>query len=219
MTEGGGLRNRIVGYGVKAASEFEANPDNWRLHSKAQQAKMRGLLRDLGWVGVVVVNAKTGRVIDGHMRVETALQEGPDTPVPYIEVDLNEDEERLALATFDVVQGYTGRDEEKYRELVEQLSAQDTAVIAMLREIEAQVREVARPVIQDAQAELEISPELYERHDYIVVLVSSQFDWQVLCERLGLSTVQSADVYGRTLKHKGIARVITAERLLEVLGK
>jgi hypothetical protein len=28
-------RNRIVGSGVKPASEFMANPDNWRVHPSA----------------------------------------------------------------------------------------------------------------------------------------------------------------------------------------
>jgi hypothetical protein len=93
--------NRIIGYGTKAADQFEANPLNYRTHPERQRKAVQASLRELGWIGVVVENRTTGRLIDGHERVWQALKGNEN--VPYIEVELSEEEERLALAVFDPI--------------------------------------------------------------------------------------------------------------------
>ncbi|HOJ21828.1 MAG TPA: hypothetical protein PLY56_09860, partial [Armatimonadota bacterium] len=91
-------RNRIVGYGEQPASQFLANPNNWRIHPQAQREALRGALNEVGWVQAVIVNRRTGYLVDGHERVWQALQNG-DALVPYIEVDLSPEEEAYVLAT------------------------------------------------------------------------------------------------------------------------
>lgn len=93
--------NRIISYGTKPADQFEANPLNYRRHPQRQRDAVQASLRELGWIGVVVENVRTGLLIDGHERVWQALQNNED--VPYIEVDLSEEEEKLALAVFDPI--------------------------------------------------------------------------------------------------------------------
>ncbi len=93
--------NRIVGYSTKPADQFEAHPLNYRKHPQRQRDAVQASLRELGWIGVVVENRQTGRLIDGHERVWQALKN--NEPVPFIEVDLSEEEERLALAVFDPI--------------------------------------------------------------------------------------------------------------------
>lgn len=93
--------NRIIGYGTKAADQFLANPLNYRVHPERQRKAVQASLRELGWIGVVVENKTTGRLIDGHERVWQALKN--NEPVPYIEVELSEEEEKLALAVFDPI--------------------------------------------------------------------------------------------------------------------
>lgn len=83
-------RNRIVGHGEMPASEFLTNPLNWRIHPQFQQEAMAGALNEIGWIDEVTVNTRTGRIVDGHLRVTLALREGDKTPVPYKEVDLSE---------------------------------------------------------------------------------------------------------------------------------
>jgi len=73
-------RNRIVGEGEQPASQFIANPNNWRVHPPAQRDAMRGALNEVGWVQRVIVNRRTGYLVDGHERVWQALQNG-DAPV------------------------------------------------------------------------------------------------------------------------------------------
>ena len=75
-------RSRIVGHGEKPASEFRGNPKNWRKHPKNQQAALHGVLAEVGWVQDVIVNARTGNLIDGHARVALALKQGDRAPVP-----------------------------------------------------------------------------------------------------------------------------------------
>jgi hypothetical protein len=68
------------------------------------------------------------------------------------------------------------------------------------------------------KGDYEISPELFERRDYLLIVVDNEFDWKVLCEKLEVKTVVSPKVGNRTLPIKGVGRVIPASRLLKLLG-
>jgi len=98
-----GWQNRIVGYGVKRADQFQAHPRNYRKHPKHQRSALAASLKGVGWVDAVTENARTGNLLDGHERIWQALEQGDGTPVPYITVDLSEEEELLVLATFDPI--------------------------------------------------------------------------------------------------------------------
>ncbi len=65
--------------------------------------------------------------------------------------------------------------------------------------------------------ELKISPELFERQDYLVILVENQFDWNVLVEKLGIGPVLCGPVGNKTIAQRGLGRVVRAEKLLELL--
>lgn len=95
-------KNRIVGSGEANPAELMPNPQNWRKHPTQQQVAMRQTLEAVGWIQEVIVNKTTGRLIDGHLRVETALR-NKEQRIPVKYVELSEDEERVALATFDPV--------------------------------------------------------------------------------------------------------------------
>lgn len=128
-------RNRIVGSGVKPAADFLANELNWRLHPKHQQDALAGVLSEVGWVQEVVENVRTGRVIDGHLRITLALRQGDETPVPYKQVDLSEEEEALILATLDPLAALATTDAAKLDELLREVQTGDAAVQQMLSEL------------------------------------------------------------------------------------
>ncbi|MBK5239519.1 MAG: hypothetical protein JJE28_10500, partial [Actinomycetales bacterium] len=93
-------QNRIIGEGEEAPDQLMANAKNWRIHPKAQQDALAGVLNEVGWVQRVIVNQRNQALIDGHLRVSLALQRNePTIPVTY--VDLDEAEEALILATLD----------------------------------------------------------------------------------------------------------------------
>jgi hypothetical protein len=80
-------RNRIVGTGEEAPDQLLANPDNWRTHPGPQRDALRGSLTEVGWVQQVMVNRRTGFVMDGHARVEEALsRHEPAVPVLYVDL-------------------------------------------------------------------------------------------------------------------------------------
>src|SRR3972149_2850929 len=85
-------RSRIVGTGEEPPESLLANPRNWRTHPKAQQDALAGVLDEVGWVQDVIVNRRTGYIVDGHLRVSLAISRAePTIPVKY--VDLSPDEE------------------------------------------------------------------------------------------------------------------------------
>src|SRR5688572_27021845 len=77
--------NRIVGEGTEDPAALVANPSNWRLHPKGQQQAVAAVLGRVGWVQRCIVNRRTGHLVDGHLRVELALERGePEVPVLYV---------------------------------------------------------------------------------------------------------------------------------------
>lgn len=97
-------RNRIVGHADVDPAELLANPFNHRIHPLAQAKAMDQAFDELGWLGSVKVNRTTGHVLDGHLRIVRALDRGEATvPVEYLELD--EIEERRAIATYDAIGG------------------------------------------------------------------------------------------------------------------
>ena len=70
-------------------------------------------------------------VIDGHLRVEMAMrQDIPTIPVQY--VNLSDAEAKLALASFDPISAMAYADADQLRQLLDEVSTGDAAVMAML---------------------------------------------------------------------------------------
>lgn len=82
-------KNRIIGHESHEAGWFVANPKNWRIHPAAQGEAVEGALESVGWVRSVLVNQRTGYILDGHLRITLALRQGEDTVVPVEIVDLS----------------------------------------------------------------------------------------------------------------------------------
>lgn len=124
-------QNRITHYGEEAPDQLLANPRNFRTHPAAQTDALAGVLSEVGVVQNVIVNARTGFVVDGHARIALALRTGqPTIPITY--VDLSEDEEAVILATLDPLAAMAGTDAAKLDDLLRDVSTGDAAVQAML---------------------------------------------------------------------------------------
>jgi hypothetical protein len=127
-------RNRIVGEGEEAPDQLLANPLNFRIHSNHQGKVLTGALDALGWVQRVVVNRRTGHVVDGHLRVKLALQQGEGS-IPVVYVDLDETEERIALATLDPIAAMAGTDDAQLAALLEGVDVEDADLATFLAEL------------------------------------------------------------------------------------
>ena len=93
-------RNRIVGHGDEDPRVIRPNPQNWRVHGEEQSEALADALTEVGWVQRIIVNKRTGHLLDGHLRVDLARRRN-EASVPVLYVDLSEAEEALVLATFD----------------------------------------------------------------------------------------------------------------------
>lgn len=131
-TAGTAWRNRIVDHRDVAPGQLIANPLNYRVHSELQSRALRGMLNGLGVVRSVTVNKRTGRIVDGHLRVTLAVKEKqPTVPVEY--VDLTEAEEREVLATLDPLTHMATNDQTSVDALLEKIKGTAAAdVLAIL---------------------------------------------------------------------------------------
>jgi hypothetical protein len=154
-------RNRIVGTGEEAPDQLLANPGNWRIHPKAQQDALSDALDDIGWIQQVVVNRRTGHLVDGHLRVSLALRNNEPT-VPVLYVDLDPREEALALATLDPISAMAATDKAKLDALLREVDTGSAALQEMLSELAAKSGlEYGKPeAVNDPGAQLDRAEEL-----------------------------------------------------------
>jgi len=131
--------NRIVGHGEEDPEQLLANPMNWRIHPRWQRAALRAVLEDVGVVSEVIVNTTTGHLLDGHLRVDLAIEDGQATiPVKYVQ--LTEDEEQEVLATLDPIGAMATADKDKLGDLMALLADREGAVKEALEQVARQTR-------------------------------------------------------------------------------
>ncbi len=135
----GKIKNRIIGSGEEQLDQIMFNPRNWRIHPLSQQDALKGVLEEVGWVQQVIVNKRTGNLIDGHLRCQLAAREGQAT-IPVVYVDVSEDEEALVLATLDPIGAMAATDKQKLDELFAGIESENENVRKMMDDIAAKER-------------------------------------------------------------------------------
>lgn len=127
-------QNRIVDWGTSEPDQLLANPKNFRRHPNRQREALRGSLNELDIIAPVIVNRVTGRLIDGHARVEEYISAGvPEVPVAY--VDLTEEEEALALLTLDPISAMAVHDTRALSELLAEVDSDNAGLQDLLTDL------------------------------------------------------------------------------------
>jgi len=159
----GKFANRIVGSGEESLDQIQFNPRNWRVHPLNQQNALKGVLEEVGWVQEVIINQRTGHLVDGHLRCQLAAREGAKTiPVKY--VDLSEEEEALVLSTLDPIAAMATTDKAKLDELFASIETDNADVLKMLDDIAEKERlEYAKRDPVDAEPQIDRAAELNEK--------------------------------------------------------
>lgn len=139
MAERGVIENRIVGHGEEAPDQLLANPLNWRIHGGTQQQALTNVLKTVGIVQSVIVNQRTGFLLDGHLRVAIAMREGLEK-IPVVYCDLSPEEEATILASFDPISALAGTDQTKFQEILEAATAMDDQLREILVEQNAAIQ-------------------------------------------------------------------------------
>jgi DNA modification methylase len=120
-----------VGVADLPPRELIPNPRNWRTHPREQREALERVLDRVGWVADVILNRTTGHLVDGHLRVELAIDRGEPT-VPVQLVELEPDEEAEVLLSLDPLAGMAGMDEAKLAALLGSVSLDNAELQAHL---------------------------------------------------------------------------------------
>lgn len=126
------IRDRIKELRRVPARDLLRNPKNWRRHSKAQAAALRGLLNEIGYADALLARElPDGRLmlIDGHLRKETT----PDQIVPVLILDVTEAEADKILLTLDPLAALAESDSERIKSLIETVQTENEAVRDLFR--------------------------------------------------------------------------------------
>jgi DNA modification methylase len=137
-------RDRIVGHADMDPRELTGNPRNWRRHPKAQADALEGALDAVGWVATIMVNRRTGLVVDGHLRLERAIAHG-EASVPVTYVELDEGEEALVLATLDPLGAMAETDQVALDALLADVDVDGAGLEALLAGLRGPVRGMVDP--------------------------------------------------------------------------
>lgn len=170
-------RNAIVEHAEVDPATLRPNDKNWRLHPRFQAEALTGALDELGWMAPICVNRTTGNMIDGHLRVELALEQGePLVPVDY--VDLTPEQEALALAVFDPLTSLAETDNEVYTALLASLETVDGTLGELLDDMRQRYTIEPPPTMDELSGQhaepsesafwpkiaLAVPPDVYDRY-------------------------------------------------------
>ena len=121
------IRDRIKEFKRVATNELRPHPSNWRTHPDSQRDAFKSVLASIGIAGACIAFEPSDglglMLIDGHLRAD----ELDKTPV--LVLDLNDDEAKQLLASFDTVGAMAGVDEERINELIADCPNLDTQLL------------------------------------------------------------------------------------------
>jgi hypothetical protein len=109
---------------------LKPNDRNWRIHNDFQKTALGGVLSEIGWVQDVIVNKRSGNIIDGHLRVDMAVHKGEFVPVVY--VDLSPEEEAKVLAALDPLAAMAETDSEALSALLGGIESENDGLMTYL---------------------------------------------------------------------------------------
>jgi hypothetical protein len=135
-----GVRDRVKEIREVRAGDLLVNPANFRSHPAAQRSAMEGILKEVGNIDIlkVVQTPKGLMLLDGHLRRDLL----EDDVVKVAVLDLNEDEAKKALLTFDRVTTLAEIGVEELSALMEAVSVEDQQVADMLTDWREEVPEL-----------------------------------------------------------------------------
>jgi ParB-like chromosome segregation protein Spo0J len=125
------FKNRIVGDGTEDPNNLKLNPLNWRTHPDIQEQALEQVLDKVGYVQRVIVNKRTGRLVDGHLRVELARKR-KQHEIPVVYVDMSPDEEAFVLATIDPLSALAGQNQSVLDSLLENVDDEHSELLEEL---------------------------------------------------------------------------------------
>jgi hypothetical protein len=141
------IRDRIKEFRRVPASTLRPHPRNWRTHPAAQRQAMRGVLAEIGYADALLVRQLEDgslQLLDGHLRAELT----PDTRVPVLVLDLNDEEALKLLVTFDPVSAQAESDAQMLAGLLAEVHTDSPGLASLLESLTA-----SNPLTAEADAD------------------------------------------------------------------
>lgn len=221
-------QNRIIKHGTESPESLLANPANWRIHPFEQQQSLTGILEEVGYVQSVIVNMRTSEewgesqnietMVDGHMRVETALSAGQEE-IPVTYVDLSPAEEAKILATFDPISALAATDGQQLASLLDDVSTGNAYVEQLLEDLrdDANSKHDPSKSVQEVETLLDQAIQLKPPREYVVVMCADDdgSEFEELKSLLELGPVRKGGYkQGSPFDATGTQRVIKASDII-----
>lgn len=178
--------------------------ENYRLHPTNQRRALERGLKTLGWLTPLVLNRRTGRLLDGHLRREEAIERGLEA-VPVVVVDIPEEREHAALGIIDTVSGMALEDDELKSVIARSTAQVDEALAQMLYSLTEMEEEVPEEEKSD-EDKFGVALVPGEEYNYVVLLFRSSLDWIAAQDHFQLAKVR--DPLSPEEKRVGLGRVI-----------
>ena len=189
---------------------LKVNPLNHRQHGNLQRTAFAELLDDIGWLSPLILNERTGHLIDGHMRRDEAIERNLDA-VPVIVVDLPADKESEAVFFLDRVGAMAGTDGHLEALLAQQFETDQE----LLRQLQSNPSYAGEKEDEGDDEEVEDHRRVGlvpgEAFNYVVILFRSELDWVAAQEHFEIEPVLSPFHVKPSL---GVGRVIDGSKYL-----
>ena len=200
---------------TKPLSELTPDPRNARKHPPEQIARLAGSIKEFGFLAPILINAK-GTIIAGHGRVEAARKACLEE-VPCLQVEhLTETQQRAyVLADNKLAQMAEWDDEMLALELKSLVDAGFDIDLTGFMDHELGDLLEADQIVDEAdeiihEQSLQVEPE----QEYVIVLASSDEEWEQMKEELGLKMVRKGGYKkGSAFDAVGLGRVISYQQI------
>jgi len=192
--------------------KIAAHDMNWKTHPSLQREAYSEFLVEVGWAGALLFNENTGRLLDGHLRLQDALERNLDQ-LPVLVINVDEDTERKMLALLDKIGSM-------YDERQSQL-----ALIGKVTDVRSQMLAdlLAGGDLPHDEDNIDnlggkglpaggISLVAGEKYNYVMLFFKTEIDFVTAQDHFGIETVKCAFTSG-----VGVGRVIDGSQYLRIV--
>jgi hypothetical protein len=189
--------------------KLDPHPDNYRRHPARQRHALKEGLNTLGWLVPPIFNETSGKLLDGHLRREEAIEQN-EPQIPVIVIALPLELEPAALLAIDKIRGMATIDEEFENKLMLLTMQIDRDMAELLSDGEivtqSELDEGLKPFEKLVEDNYEIGLVPGEQFDYVVLLFRTPVDWTAAQEHFNIKPVK--DPFFTQKPKIGVGRVI-----------
>jgi DNA methylase/ParB-like nuclease domain len=109
--------------------DLQAHPLNFRRHGESQMVALGESIREHSWLSAPIFNRTTRHLLDGHARVELAVNTD-ERLIPVRVIDVSEAQEKRILASFDKIGAMAEPDDAALAALLSELAESEAGLPA-----------------------------------------------------------------------------------------